>query len=113
MEGKSVEDDGASILFCVYCYNVQPGITINYSTGDSSLDESAVSTETTPEPTVAAAETPTSSGTTYVLNTNTMKFHYPSCRSINQMKEANKAEYTGSRDDLIVQGYSPCGNCNP
>ena len=50
---------------------------------------------------------------TYVLNTNTMKFHYPSCPSVGQMSERNKAEYTGSRDDLIEQGYSPCGRCKP
>ena len=35
MEGKSVEDDGAGVQFCVYCYNVQPGITIDYATGES------------------------------------------------------------------------------
>lgn len=49
----------------------------------------------------------------YILNTNTKKFHYPSCSSVGQMKEQNKAEYEGSRDALIDQGYSPCGNCNP
>ena len=39
MEGKSVEDNGAGLSFCVYCYNVQPGITIDYATGDSSGPE--------------------------------------------------------------------------
>lgn len=39
MEAYSVEDNGAGICFCVYCYNVQPGITIDYSTGESSLAE--------------------------------------------------------------------------
>jgi len=38
MEAKSVEDDGEDILFCVYCYNVQPGIVINYEDGSSSLE---------------------------------------------------------------------------
>ena len=38
MEGKSVEDDGEDILFCVYCYNVQPGVLINYEDGSSILE---------------------------------------------------------------------------
>ena len=37
MEGYSVEDEGDGICFCVYAYNVQPGITIDYATGDSWL----------------------------------------------------------------------------
>lgn len=41
MEAKSVEDNGADILFNVFCYNVQPGVSIDYATGESSLDESA------------------------------------------------------------------------
>lgn len=42
MEAKSVEDGGADILFNVFCYNVQPGVSIDYATGESSLDESAM-----------------------------------------------------------------------
>ena len=38
MEAKSVEDDGEDILFCVYCYNVQPGVVINYEDGSSILE---------------------------------------------------------------------------
>ena len=51
--------------------------------------------------------------TDYVINTNTNKFHYPSCSSVDQMSEENKQFFTGSRDDLVAQGYSPCGRCNP
>lgn len=54
-----------------------------------------------------------SAGTDYIVNTNTGKFHYPNCRSVKQMKESNKMYYTGTRDDLISQGYDPCGNCHP
>lgn len=39
MEAYSVEDNGVGICFCVYCYNVQPGIDIDYRTGESSLQE--------------------------------------------------------------------------
>ncbi|MDE6699871.1 MAG: DNA-entry nuclease, partial [Acetatifactor sp.] len=52
-------------------------------------------------------------GTTYILNTNTKKFHYPSCSSVNQMKDKNKQAYTGNREDVISQGYAPCKRCNP
>lgn len=37
MEAYSVEDEGQGISFCVYCYNVQPGVVIDYTTGESSL----------------------------------------------------------------------------
>lgn len=55
MEAKSVEDNGDGILFNVYCYNVQPGITIDYATGDSALDG------TTPEQTTKNSDTKKSS----------------------------------------------------
>lgn len=146
MEGYSVEDEGDGICFCVYAYNVQPGITIDYATGDSWLSsessnsgsssnnsgsngsnagvsqsvskqnnsgktdtqKAVVQTEVSKE-----TEASVSTGTDYILNTNTKKFHYPSCSSVKQMKESNKKEYTGSRDDLIAQGYDPCKRCNP
>lgn len=113
MEAKSVEDDGDGILFNVFCYNVQPNITIDYATGDSHLNE-GISTEPSETEVTSQPETPVqTSGTTYILNTNTKKFHYPSCSSVDQMKDSNKQEYTGSRDDLIAQGYDPCKRCNP
>lgn len=135
MEGYSVEDEGDGICFCVYAHNVQPGITIDYATGDSWLSSengnsdsssggnSAVSqsaadksgTQQAAVQTESVKETsaPVSTGTEYILNTNTKKFHYPSCSSVKQMKASNKKEYTGSRDDLIAQGYDPCKKCNP
>lgn len=221
MEARSIEDNGDSIQFCVYVYNIQPGIIIDYSTGESSLapdtqpEESAsadvrspvstakptvepasqpatepaatpttqpvpeptatptmqptaaptpqpaleptavptmqptpesTATPTTqpalestaapttqptpeptaaptpqpaPEPTPAPAEAPTTprgeepKSTTYILNTNTMKFHVPYCKSVKQIKDKNRQEYTGTRDEIISQGYAPCKNCNP
>lgn len=50
---------------------------------------------------------------TYIANTNTKTFHYPSCRAIKKMNEGNKWEVTTTREDLIGQGYEPCGICNP
>lgn len=135
MEGYSVEDEGDGICFCVYAYNVQPGITIDYATGDSWLssekgnsdsssggnsavsqsaaDKSGTQQAAVQTESVKETSTPVSTGTEYILNTNTKKFHYPSCSSVKQMKASNKKEYTGSRDDLIAQGYDPCKKCNP
>ena len=58
-------------------------------------------------------DTPAPAGTQYVLNTNTHKFHYPSCSSVKQMSEKNKSYYTGTRDEVIDMGYEPCQRCNP
>lgn len=49
----------------------------------------------------------------YILNTNTKKFHRPSCSSVKQMKESNKKSSSESRDALIAAGYDPCKKCNP
>ena len=75
----------------------------------------------TPEPTIAPTEapalqptaTPKANVRTYVLNTNTKKFHYESCKSVKQMSEKNKAFYTGTREECMGKGYDPCGNCKP
>lgn len=55
----------------------------------------------------------TQKGITYTLNTNSKKFHYPSCSSAKKIKAENISAYTGQRSDLISRGYSPCGNCHP
>ena len=106
MEGYSVEDNGAGICFNVFCYNVQPQIKINYVDGTSEV----VSTPESEEISVISNEEP---NTTYVLNTNTKKFHYPDCDSVNEMKEKNKQVFNGTREEVIEMGYSPCGKCKP
>ena len=127
MEGYSVEDNGEGICYCIYAYNVQPGIEIDYATGESKLAESAQPEQTptvvvpvptpTPEPEEQPSEEPDtgnqSSQANYILNTNTKKFHYPSCSSVDDMKEKNKQEFFGTRDEAVAQGYSPCGRCKP
>ena len=35
MEAESVEDEGDSVLYCVYVYNIQPGVEIDYATGEN------------------------------------------------------------------------------
>lgn len=184
MEAYSVEDKGKGVSFNVFCYNVQPGIDIDYSNGDSRLSKGTIASislsyskytlsvgnsktlvaTVSPESakvswyssnekvatvnskgkvtakkagtvTITAktenglkatckitvksktdasvSNNSTSSKTTYVLNTNTKKFHIPSCSSVNDMKEKNKKEVTCSRDEVIEMGYSPCGRCHP
>ncbi|MEE0751443.1 hypothetical protein [Frisingicoccus sp.] len=49
----------------------------------------------------------------YVLNTNTMKFHYITCNSVSKIADENYETYEGTRDDLMNQGYEPCGHCHP
>lgn len=184
MEACSVEDKGKGVCFNVYCYNVQPDITIDYSDGGSklangviasiSLNYSEYSLDVGQTKTFVATVSPssakvtwyssnnkvatvnstgkvtaksagtatitaktanglkaacritvkgsqsttvtnndTSSEKTYILNTNTKKFHIPSCSSIDSMKEKNKKVFTGDRESIISQGYSPCKRCDP
>lgn len=123
MEGYSVEDKGAGVSYCVFAYNVQPGIEIDYATGESKLADGAQQEEQktatvtpTPSPEPEKKEPVTGSEASqadYILNTNTKKFHYPTCSSVNDMKEKNKQEFFGTRDETIALGYSPCGRCKP
>lgn len=107
MEAESVEDNGDGILFNVYCFNAQPGIAIDYATGDSHQDDSIVA-DASKSTTAAEANVQT-----YVLNTNTKKFHKESCNSAKSMDASNKKIYTGSRQELIDMGYEACGVCKP
>lgn len=102
IEALSVEDGGEGICFNVYCYNVQPGIMIDYATGESCLDESW-----------SGAEEPVEHEYDYVLNKNTKKFHDPSCDSVQDMSDKNKEYFAGDRETAIEKGYSPCKRCNP
>ena len=100
MEGLSVEDGGEGVSFRVYAYNVQPGVTIDYATGESWLSGE--------EPEEEQALT-----VTYVLNTNSMRFHRPDCPSVEEMKPQNREETGESRQELLDRGYTPCGQCGP
>lgn len=105
MEAYSVEDDGDGICFNVFVYNVQPQITIDYATGESSYNGTVVEPDDDNNYQTQSAS--------YILNKNTKKIHLPSCYSVDQMKESNKEYYTGDIDDLLGRGYSRCKNCNP
>ena len=169
MEAFSVDDYGKSVCFNVFVYNIQPGVEIDYSTGESSAisnyvtgsirsaseifhqsdepellelemtgtntdagsrempavsendgaevqeneSEAKAVKETDEESVVETTGAEASEEPTYILNTNTGKFHYPDCSSVTDMKDKNKEEFFGTRDEAIDKGYKPCGRCNP
>ncbi|MCD8222042.1 MAG: DNA/RNA non-specific endonuclease [Clostridiales bacterium] len=97
MEAKSVEDGGEGICFCVYLYNVQPGIDIDYTTGENKLAENAYEGE----------------AISVIMNTNSKKYHDPDCEKAADIKESNRQTYNGTREILSAQAYTPCQSCNP
>ena len=101
MEAMSVEDKGEGVCFHVYVYNNQPGVIIDYATGESRLDTDG-GTAGDAQP---AAH--------YVLNTSSKKFHLPGCSSVKNIADGNRSDYDGTRQELIDQGYQPCGVCKP
>ena len=102
MEAQSVEDGGDGICFNVYVYNNQPGVQIDYADGSSWLSDDT-------EPTQQG----TSAQLTYVLNTNSRKFHAENCAQANNISDTNREIRTVVRDTLINEGYEPAGCCEP
>lgn len=100
MEALSVEDEGEGVKFHVFCYNVQPGIVIDYETGESRKADDAEPVEE-------------EGNKTYIINRNTKKFHTPDCPSVQDIKENNKKTYKGSAEKLEENGYEPCQRCHP
>jgi len=87
-------------------------------TGDSSGPDFEETTTTQKKNTVAEnlqseKETEKAIGSVYILNISTKKFHRADCSAVKQMKEQNKQEFKGTRDELISQGYEPCKKCSP
>lgn len=122
MEAYSVEDSGRGICFCIYAYNVQPGVTIDYFSG-TNVENGEELPEITPpssdggsdsNESIEVGEHPNNGIVMdYVLNTNSKKFHTPGKSCAEKISEKNREEYNGTRDDLIKGGYSACGTCNP
>lgn len=121
LEAKSVEDDGESVEFCVFVYNAEEGVTLDYATGDNWLaeaDSDDVNTEDSD--TEASDSDDTNTGSTdadesnssddevrtYILNTSSKRIHDPSCDGVSEMSERNKEEYTGTISELEAQGYT-------
>ena len=159
MEAKSVEDNGEAVQFNVFVYNVEPGVAIDYVTGESweSPETPQVTSKGSATITNAAAaradkaagsangskadggsgsgsgagssgsnagdgggagsnsagNQSTSEQQDYILNVKNKKFHKPDCSAASDISSANKQDFTGTRDQLIARGYSPCGICKP
>ena len=105
LEAVSAEDAGKTLRFCVFCYNVQPGVAIDYATGDSEGPA--------PEEAATAEESSDSREPTYIGNRNSMRFHRPDCESVQEMSERNKVFFYGGREEPVAAGYTPCGVCRP
>lgn len=99
IEAQSVEDSGEGIQFNVYCYNVQPGIEIDYATGQSFLSETENTSDETDEE--------------FILNTNSKKYHKIDCKSANSISEKNKKKVKSSKQQLENDGYVAAACCNP
>jgi beta-lactamase superfamily II metal-dependent hydrolase len=93
--------DGTSIT-----WSTEPSTTWAYGSAEGSSEswDSTISYN-------AVGDTGTSAK--YILNTHTMKFHLPGCKYAGKISKKNYAESNESRDQLIAEGYSPCGECNP
>ena len=152
MEAKSLEDNGEAVQFNVFVYNVEPGVAIDYVTGESwessetpqvtSKGSATITTAAAARADKAAAGRSAGSGSgtgssgsnagdghgtgsnssnnqgtseqqDYILNVKNKKFHKPDCSAASEISSANKQDFTGTRDQLIAKGYSPCGICKP
>lgn len=99
MEAWSVEDNGEGICYYVYIYNVQPGVEIDYATGESWLAEPV------------SAEGETTEG--YVVNTSSGKFHKESCGQWQSIKEENRQKFETTRSQMLAWNFEPAGCCKP
>lgn len=105
MEAYSIEDEGDSICFNVYCYNVQPGITINYATGDSSGPNSGTTTSTPSAEQNDSNDNQASSGDMVWIPKSGSKYHSRSgCSNMKTPSQVTKQEAEN-------QGYEPCKKC--
>ena len=96
MEAASIEDDGVG--FCVFCYNVQDYVVIDYATGSSLSEQQEAECEIEKD---------------YVLNKRSMKIHLPDCEAVPDISKKNREDVHASKKELVEEGYSPCGICKP
>lgn len=101
LEGWSVEDSGEGICFNVYVYNVQHGVIIDYLTGNSYAEDAE------------QGETAAQENKEYILNTSSRKFHSADCHQGQEVKDTNKEMFSGEKEELIRQGYTPAKCCDP
>ncbi len=111
VEAYSVEDSGEAICFCIFAYNVQPGIVIDYLTGDSWLEnappETTESTSASPDIRILKEDIVGD----LVMNTKSRKLHKADCSGASGISEKNRKEYHGSANELLKEGYTPDPAC--
>ena len=110
IEAYSVEDKGEGIQFNVFCYNVQPQITIDYATGkntgpSSSTTQTPTTSTTTPVPEQNTNTNTNTSETVYKSKTGDKYHSKPNCGN---MKNGTPID----KDEAIKQGLEPCKNCH-
>ncbi|MDD6154247.1 MAG: DNA/RNA non-specific endonuclease [Eubacteriales bacterium] len=110
MMAQSVEDKGRGISYNIFCYNVQPGVTIDYKTGKNHLAKKSSSSVKNNS---SKSSGSSSAKVKYVINKNTGVFHLPTCSSVSQMKKSNRKYVTATRKSMIASGYDPCSVCRP
>lgn len=103
MEAYSVEDSGEGICFNVYCYNVQPGITIDYATGNSSGPSTGTTEDS--KPAEGDGNTSESDETMVWVTQSGSKYHCSSdCSGMKNPSQITKEE-------AEQRGYEPCKKC--
>ena len=90
-------------------YNKDVYVKCNKFTAPASTPAAAAPTKNN----TSSAPTKSNNGEDYVLNTNTHKFHKPSCPSVGDISAQNKKTYTGTREEVVAMGYEPCKRCDP
>lgn len=110
-DGVLMEAYGVSgnetLEFNIFCFNVQPGIEIDYATGNSWESGNVPIEKEDTDIELTGTEA------TFIINTKTNKFHKENCGSVKTISEENKEVYIGIADELIIEGYEPCGKCHP
>lgn len=89
----------------VGCFSAAPSTDTDASTPEITESEAKSVFPETAEPDTTSGE--------YILSLKTKKFHDKACPWVNNIKNGNKAAFTGDKDELISQGYAPCGTCLP
>ena len=135
MESYCVEKPESSATFCVFCYNVQPDVEIDYATGYSTGPAFTGSTRSMPQSTGGLAGTteskeaeapteaeevdsteetgepsPIPQEITFIGNRNSEVLHYPWCTAVEAMSEKNKVYFSEPLEE-IPDNYHPCGMC--
>ncbi len=102
VEAYSLEDGGHGIDFSVWCPNVQPGVEIDYATGEARLTDDAA---------VGEGDAEANEVDDYVLNTNTHKVHDPECPGVEDIARSNREDFHGTLAEAERMGYNLCGQC--